>query len=308
MGIAFDYTTESGKDACRLFSTTEYRPDDGGEAHRQYCSLDGPAPTPPAPSPNDFVHSAYRFPYGNNFIIEQSDDGYPDYDMAGDNNAESCPWRSYCSDRRRRAPSPPPQFSPTEVPMLGELGRDDCRCGTPDGRKSSGCYQCKAYKVGSVTHHLDKSSHSNLEPMKRSAIIERALGWVAWGFVYGHAGYAPETCARHDNVTCPYYAYGTSLWAVCDSLIDMAFRSAPRYTIDCEDLLPGDAIHHPHHIMMFRRWMPGNKFEKNAKFLGYQMGGEWGKANAQVIRIYGYNPEDWTCYRRNNTIEDVSVV
>merc|ERR1712190_670358 len=105
------------------------------------------------------------------------------------------------------------------------------------------------------------------------------------------AGDAPETCASSDNATCPSLKFGRGLWAVCDHLVSMARRGSARYTIPCDELRPGDAIRHPHHIMLFRRWMPGQKFEKNAKFYGYQMGGEWGKANAQVISIHGYNPD-----------------
>jgi len=148
-------------------------------------------------------------------------------------------------------------------------------------------------------------------------MIERALGWVANGFLYGKwnstsGGGTPETCGSEDETECPQYSYES----VCNGLLEMAWKSDdtntgpgkgktwPPVKIDCLDVKPGDWLHTGHHMQMFRRWVNGSGYGK--KLVLYQMGGGWGKANAAVVS-FNKGPNDkkyFPCYRRPNIIAD----
>ena len=151
-------------------------------------------------------------------------------------------------------------------------------------------------------------------PITRRQIIERALGWVSNGFLYGtfnasNKGGTPETCSSADEAECPQYSYES----VCNGLLEMAWKSDdtnvgpgkkktwPPIKINCLDVRPGDWLHTGHHMQMFRRWLNGTG-GIGEKFILYQMGGGWGKANA-VVETFSkgkYEP----CYRRPNIIGD----
>ena len=75
-------------------------------------------------------------------------------------------------------------------------------------------------------------------------------------------------------------------------------KTWPPVKVDCLDVVPGDWLHIGHHMQMFRRWINGSGIGK--KFVLYQMGGGWGKANAVVSTFSDkYGP----CYRRPNIID-----
>merc|ERR1712007_268348 len=93
----------------------------------------------------------------------------------------------------------------------------------------------------------------------------------------------------------------------CQDLVRMAWQSTTtpfpnNFEINCTDILPGDAITHPGHYMLFRRWIDDATARKNhGKLLIYQMGGMWGKANADII---AYNSSRNRCWRRPNITDD----
>ena len=287
----------------------------------------GPPPTPPpapspAPSPNATCSRApeppsphpplpaghYRFPYNSPYITPDAGDGCPDVDLDRfDNGAEACPaaWRDECT---------------------ATAGSDEdvaaCECGSPraGGKHRQGCYQC----IGQP-HHLERKPCNvtawkandlcaRYPPITRRQILERALGWVSNGFLYGtfnasNKGGTPETCSSMDEAECPQYSYES----VCNGLLEMAWKTDdtntgpgkkktwPPTKIDCLDVKPGDWLHTGHHMQMFRRWLNGTG-GIGERFVLYQMGGGWGKANAVVATFSKgkYGP----CYRRPNIVGD----
>ena len=159
----------------------------------------------------------FWFPYNNSFIIHNAGDGCPDIDIdLFGNAANSCPpvWRDECTATK---------------------GSDDdiaaCECGTPadGGKHQHGCYQCTGQP-----HHLERKpcnvtawkmndTCGRYPPITRRQIIERALGWVSNGFLYGTfeaPGGTPETCSSEDDEACPQYSYE----AVCNGLLEMAWK------------------------------------------------------------------------------------
>jgi len=253
-------------------------------------------PTQPPPDGNAHDH----FPYDDGNIILASDDGFPDYDLNGANNASNCrtDWRVECTGDIR------------------------CKCGEPESPRRDGCFTCLHLNYDLPMNKL--SEIYNWNPMTRSQIIERALGWVVSGWTYGdHEGSiapgAPEGCASDDD-GCPRYSYGSGVKAraaVCQDLVKMAWGSN-RYPykgipIDCANMLPGDVIHQRHirvdggtvHFQLFRRWLDASDTSEGAPWLVYQMGGGWFKSNAAVTK---YNSTSDACYRRPNLVEENAEV
>merc|ERR1740121_2380165 len=186
-----------------------------------------------------------------------------------------------------------------------------------------GCFACLHENYDLPKNEMSDINH--WKPMTRSQIIERALGWVSKGWIYGDnegsiAPRAPEGCASGDDAACPQYSYGSGVKvgsAVCQDLVKMAWGSN-RYPykgipIDCDKMLPGDVIHQVHvnvdggtvHFQLFRRWIDPSVTSNGASWLVYQMGGGWFKSNAAVSE---YNSDHDTCYRRPNLIEEDATV
>ena len=264
------------------------------------CPRVGEPPAPPHPA---LPPGEYRYPYNNPSIEDDVGDGCPGIAVhAFENNALPCPseWRINCTNTG------------------GDEHPSFCRCGHPShtGSAPSQCHKCTGQpnhltrKPANVTAFKANDLCGRYPPITRRQIIERALGWVTNGWLYGlyrKPGWTPESCGSEDEAACPQYSYES----VCNGLLEMAWKSDdtnvgpgkkkswPPTKIDCLDVRPGDWLHIGHHMQMFRRWVNGSGMGKT--FVLYQMGGGWGKANAVVSTFTDkYAP----CYRRPNIIND----
>lgn len=159
-------------------------------------------------------------------------------------------------------------------------------------------------------------------PITRRQILERALGWVINGYTYDHtderglmgkggAG-APEGCASDDRKLCPHFDYTS----VCQGMVQMAWNGTMHSVqkVDCAtEAKPGDWIHVGSHQQLFRRWYKAGETGKDKKWVVYQMGGGWDKANmgTGTYRPCSSGENGYCvhgCYRRTNIIgeEDYS--
>jgi hypothetical protein len=255
------------------------------------------SPHPPLPA------GQYRFPFNNSNINPNAGDGCPDIDLDNfGNGADACPalWRDECA-----------------AAAGSDEDVDACECGSPraGGKARAGCYQCTGQphhlqrKPCNVTAYRADDRCGRYPPITRRQIIERALGWVSNGFLYGTlnrsaGGGTPETCSSEDETRCPQYSYES----VCNGLLEMAWKSDdtntgaggkkkswPPATVDCLDVRPGDWLHTGHHmqvaadchcmqagatvrthyapprlhLQMFRRWLNGSGYGK--QFVLYQV-------------------------------------
>lgn len=289
-----------------------YQKNENGTANRATSSghISGSSSTAPAPPPTPPPAppaSHYRFPYGSNFIVTNDTDGCPDYSLDGTENSEQClqdGWRTQCDVSGKHS----------------DQNVYYCECGTPGNRSKqmpdgSPCYQCYGFM-----NALPRQTNSSFPAMKRSQILERALGWIVHGYSYGaiepkyaNRG-APEGCASDDDKNCPVWEYGSSVTAdhkdtaVCQDMVKMAWGSnyvphgSKTIKISCADVKPGDAIVMPGHYQLFRRWMdPETARKPNGRWLIYQMGGEWGKPNADFGK---WNQAKYKCYRHPNIVKE----
>eukprot|EP00295_Goniomonas_pacifica_P037910 CAMPEP_0175954580 /NCGR_PEP_ID=MMETSP0108-20121206/32002_1 /TAXON_ID=195067 ORGANISM="Goniomonas pacifica, Strain CCMP1869" /NCGR_SAMPLE_ID=MMETSP0108 /ASSEMBLY_ACC=CAM_ASM_000204 /LENGTH=272 /DNA_ID=CAMNT_0017281301 /DNA_START=145 /DNA_END=963 /DNA_ORIENTATION=+ len=243
--------------------------------------------------PPSWALASLRFPYT---ATHKGGDGGAMY--SGNNEAEACPSQNTyecckcygpCESKKSH------QNCPTGKHRKACKGKHFCRFVPPSGGD---------LEEGNSTAVTNQLPNGDLPPMRRSNILERAVGWVANG--YGYTGtYTFETCGSHDDNSCPSKRYVE----VCNGLVAMAWRvnnespdQATSIEIPCKNnkkvLKPGDALHLKGHWIMFRGWT------EHGTMRIWQMGGiGWGKAN-EAYEEFKAGAIKY-CARRKNIIEDM---
>jgi len=228
----------------------------------------------------------------------------------GANSAEDCP-----SELRFQC-SVCPKGKPCDH-AYGTKGKRACKDGgrwachhSPSGSKEEVWPEIVNDTLGS------DAIEESMAPITRETILRRALGWLVNNFEYktdidtaefpkyNLEGCAEKSdkCPRRSN-TYPGYRYLSD----CSGFVGMAWMTdvknpAPTHFLkstvvnklgSCNSLCAGDAIVREggKHIVLFRQWDV-----KGKTFSGWQMGGEFGKAN----HFTGTLRSNDVCVRRKN--------
>lgn len=248
------------------------------------------------------------YPFGN--LTDEGADQLPIY--LGHNAAEGCPGslKFHC----------PPCHGGCDRQKGSNVTKDD-------HRPCRSIFACHHYPKKDWQEHSDSeaevedltysdSAAEALSPTTRREILERALAWVTSNFEYKYYQSSKsralrptanlEGCAATSSAPCPVSHYLSD----CSGMVGMAWRTteknpSPNYfkgervssRINCSDLLPGDAIIvGSEHIILFRSWQGQSPQDGTLNYVGWQMGGGWGKAN----QFHSHIKQIETCHRRLN--------